>query len=123
MSIAGDQVPVIPLSDVRGNGSKTPPLQIAATWVKVGVIGFTVIVIVWLTAQVCDASGVKVYVSVAVLSIAGDQVPVIPLSDVRDNGSKTSPLQIGSTWVNIGVITWFTVILVLSEQLKSEVLK
>ena len=42
-------------------------------------------------------SGVKVYVSVVVLSIAGDQVPVIPLFDVVGNVAKTSPLQIGST--------------------------
>ena len=54
------------------------------------------------------ASGVKVYSVVKVLSIAGNQVPVIPLSDVRDNGSKTSPLQIGSTWLKVGVINGFT---------------
>ena len=40
-------------------------------------------------------SGVKVYVSVAVLSIAGDQVPVTPLFDIVGNAAKNSPLQIG----------------------------
>ena len=111
-----------------GNGPKTSPLQIGFTWVNIGVngIGFTVIVMDWLIAQAwpgCVISGVKVYGVVAVLSITGDQVPIILLSDLVGNGPKTSPLQIGSTWVNIGVITGFTVILVLSEQLKPEVLK
>jgi hypothetical protein len=34
---AGDQVPVIPLVEVVGNGVETPPEQIAGTAVKVGV--------------------------------------------------------------------------------------
>ena len=35
---AGDQVPVMLFSDVVGKGAKTPPEQIAATGLKVGVI-------------------------------------------------------------------------------------
>ena len=35
---AGDQVPVIPFVEVVGNADKVPPLQIAATAAKVGVI-------------------------------------------------------------------------------------
>jgi hypothetical protein len=34
---AGDQVPVIPLVEVTGNGAKTPPEQMAGTALKVGV--------------------------------------------------------------------------------------
>jgi hypothetical protein len=43
--------------------------------------GFTVTVIVCVLAH-CPAVGVKVYVVVDVLLIAGDQVPLIPLFDV-----------------------------------------
>jgi len=76
---AGAQVPVIPLFDVVGNAVKISPEQIAATGVNVGVIlGFTVMVNVVVVAH-RPAVGVNVYVVVAVLFSAGDQVPVIPL--------------------------------------------
>ncbi|TBX64802.1 hypothetical protein EZL74_12695 [Flavobacterium silvisoli] len=46
----GDQVPVIPLFDVVGNGAKVPPEQIGATALNVGVtVGETIIVPVALT--------------------------------------------------------------------------
>ena len=60
LSKAGDQVPVIPLLDVVGNGDKVAPEQIGATAVNVGVIfGLTVIVNVAVVAH-CPAVGVKV---------------------------------------------------------------
>ena len=40
---AGDQVPVIPLSDVVGNAVNVPPEQIAATAVNVGVINASIV--------------------------------------------------------------------------------
>ena len=49
------------------------------------------------------ASGVNVYVVVAVLSNAGDHAPVYPLFDSVGNGLKVSPVQIGFTAVNVGV--------------------
>ena len=52
MSIAGDQVPVIPLFDVVGNAANVAPEQIAATCVNVGVVfGVTEIVIFAIVAQ------------------------------------------------------------------------
>ena len=49
---AGDQVPVIPLSDVVGSAVSVAPLQIAATCVNVGVtLALTVIVIVAVVAH------------------------------------------------------------------------
>ena len=58
--IAGDQVPVMLLSDVVGNGANTPPEQIAATGLNVGVtVGLTVIVKLVVDAH-CPAPGVKV---------------------------------------------------------------
>ena len=57
---AGVHVPVIPLSDVVGNGANIVPEQIAATGLNVGVIaGLTVTVNVVVLAH-CPASGVKV---------------------------------------------------------------
>ena len=58
--IAGDQVPVIPLFEVRGSADSVSPWHIGATAVKVGTIEvLTVIVIVAVLAH-CPASGVKV---------------------------------------------------------------
>ena len=57
---AGDQVPVILLRDVVGNGANAAPAQIAATGLKVGVTpGLTVMVNVVAVAH-CPAVGVNV---------------------------------------------------------------
>jgi hypothetical protein len=47
---------------------------------------------------------------VAVLSKAGDQVPVIPLVDVVGNAVSVAPAQIGATAVNVGVMFGLTTI-------------
>jgi hypothetical protein len=109
---AGDQEPEILLFDVVGNTLNVPPEQIAATCVNVGAInGFTVIDIVVVVAQVGDAVdvGVNVYVVVAVLFKAGDQLPAILLFEVVGNALKVPPEQIAATWVNVGVVNGFTV--------------
>jgi len=46
---------------------------------------------------------VNVYVVVAVLLIAGFQVPVMPLVDVVGNAGIVAPLQNGPTAANVGV--------------------
>ena len=46
---------------------------------------------------------------VAVLLIAGAQVPVIPLFDVVGNAVSGSPEQIGATAIKVGVIFGLTV--------------
>ena len=50
------------------------------------------------------------YVVVAVLFKAGDQVPVIPLFDVVGRVLKDAPEQIAATCVNVGETIGFTVI-------------
>ena len=94
--IAGDHVPVIALFDVVGKVNE-PPAQIAATCVNVGTTTpvLTVTVIVAVVAH-CPVVGVNVYVVVAVLLIAGDQVPVIALFDVVGN-VNVPPVQIAAT--------------------------
>ena len=105
---AGDQVPVMPLFEIVGNALNVLPEQIAVTGVNNGTTGvFTVIVIVVLPAH-CPTPGVKVYVVVVVLFIAGDQVPLMPFVDVAGNGLSVPPEQIGETGLKVGVIAKVT---------------
>ena len=46
------------------------------------------------------------------LSIAGDQAPVMVLFEVSGNAAKLPPKQIGFTWVNVGVVFEFTVMVI-----------
>ncbi len=68
-------------------------------------------------AHVGDAVdvGVKVYVVVAVLFNAGDQLPAILLVDVVGNALNVAPVQIAGTCVNVGVVKGFTVTVVAVE--------
>jgi hypothetical protein len=110
--IAGDHVPVIPLSDVVGKTGNVDPEQIAATGVNIGItFGVTTIVIVAVVAH-SPAVGIKEYVVVFVLSNAGDQIPVIPLFEVVGNADKVDPEQIVATCVNVGIVFGFTVIVI-----------
>lgn len=105
--IAGDHVPGMPLLDVTGKAANAAPEQIGAAAVKVGsVFGFTVIVKAAVDAH-CPVVGVKVYVVVAVLFIAGDHVPLMPLLDVSGRGDNVAPAQIGATALNVGVADVF----------------
>jgi hypothetical protein len=73
------------------------PSQKGPIAIKVGVDGgptFTVIVCV---LAHCPAVGVKVYVVVAVLLIAGDHVPVKPSFDVVGRAEILAPEQYGPT--------------------------
>ena len=106
---AGDHVPVIPLFEVVGNAASVAPEQIGATAANVGrMFGLTTIVSV-VTVAHCPAVGVKVYVVVAVLLSAGDQVPVMPSLEVVGNAASVAPEQIGATAANVGRMFGLTV--------------
>jgi hypothetical protein len=94
----------MPLVDVNGNTGATAPEQICVTAAKIGVtLGVIVTVNVVVVAH-WPAVGVKVYVPVAVLlTVAGDQVPVIPLVDVNGNTGATEPSHIDATGLKVGV--------------------
>jgi hypothetical protein len=110
LSKAGDHEPVIPLVEVVGSAVSVAPEHIGATALNVGVmLELTVIVSVVAVAH-WPASGVKVYVVVAVLSSAGDHNPVMPLVDVVGNVDKVAPEHIGATALNVGVMLALTVI-------------
>jgi hypothetical protein len=110
LTVAGLHVPVIPLVDVVGNTGAVAPLQNAGTAANVGVtFVLTVTDKVVVVAQ-SPTVGVKVYVPLAVLlTVAGLQVPVIPLVDVVGNTGAVAPLQIAGTAANVGVTFVFTV--------------
>ena len=107
---AGDQFPVIPLSDVVGNTDNVPPEQIGATALNVGVTLLLTVIVNEAVVAHCPAVGVNVYVVVAVLFNAGDQLPVIPFNDVVGNADNVPPEQIGATALNVGVTLLLTVI-------------
>jgi hypothetical protein len=58
--------------------------------------------------------GVKVYVVVAWLFIASDQLPEIPFRDVVGNGDNAAPAQIEATCINVGTIRGFTTIVIVA---------
>ena len=102
---------MIPFVDVVGNVGATEPEQIGATDAKVGVtFGLTVTVNVVVDAH-WPASGVKVYVAVAVLlTTAGDQVPLMPFVDVNGNAGAVEPSHIAAIGLKVGVTFGVTVI-------------
>ena len=117
---AGDHVPVIAgvFVELIGSGLNVEPEQIGVTWLKVGVVrGFTVIVIVVFEAH-WPAVGVKVYVVVAELFNAGDHVPVIAgvFVELIGIGLNVEPEQIGATWIKVGVVSGFTVIVIVAVE-------
>lgn len=99
---AGLHTPLIPLLEIAGRVNAVPA-QLAGICVNVGITAlFTVTVMVVVVAH-CPAAGVNVYVVVAVLLIAGLQVPLIPLVEVAGNVNDP-PEQMAATCVNAGVI-------------------
>jgi hypothetical protein len=101
---AGDHVPLMPSFEIGSNAAKAAPEQIGATWVNVGVIlGLTTIVIVVPFAH-CAAEGAKTYVVVTVLlTVDGDQVPLMPSFEDKGSELPVDPEQIGPTAVKVGV--------------------
>ena len=93
----------MPLVDINGSTGSTAPEQIGAIAAKIGVtLGVTVTVTVVVVAH-WPASGVNVYVPVAVLlTITGDHVPVIPFVDVNGSTGAIAPEQIGATEAKVG---------------------
>ena len=79
--------------------------------VKVSGQAFTVMVIVAVVAH-RPSVGVKVYSVVAVLFIAGDQVPVTLLLEVVGKADKLAPEQMAATAVKVGVTFEFTVMVI-----------
>lgn len=95
--MAGLQVPVIPFVEVVGSEGTSAPLHTDKLVPKLNVgvrFGATVTVNVAVVAH-CPAVGVNVYVPLPVLlTVAGLQVPVIPLVEVVGSAGTVPPEQI-----------------------------
>jgi hypothetical protein len=104
LSIAGLHAPEIPFVDVVGRAGIVAPEQYGPTVLKVGtVFEFMNMVIVAVVAH-CPAVGVKVYVVVVVLSIAGLHVPVIPFVEVVGSAGIVAAVQYDPAGVKVGVV-------------------
>ncbi|MNS50250.1 hypothetical protein D3C72_828920 [compost metagenome] len=107
---AGLQVPLMLLFEVVGNAANGVLIHTGGIWVNAGTVGgFTTMVMVVVVAHMPTA-GVKVYVVVAVLFMAGVHVPLIPLLEIVGNAFSAAPVQIGATCVNAGITLGFTII-------------
>ena len=115
LSKAGDQVPLNPLIEVVGKGESRSPEQIGATALKVAATGVLTVIVRVAEVAHCPTAGVKVYKVVAVLSKAGDQVPLNPLLELVGKGERKSPEQIGATALNVGGVAALTVMVKVAE--------
>ena len=112
-TVAGFQVPVIPFVEVVGSEGATDPVQIGFTAANVGVMPELTTRFKVIVPAHCPAAGVNVYVPDAVLlTVAGFQVPAMPLVEVAGNIGGTEPLQIVLTAAKVGVRFGLTVTVV-----------
>jgi hypothetical protein len=93
------------LVDVVGKAGAAEFRQSGDAMVNAGItVGLTVTVIVLPVAH-CPARGVKVYDPVAVLlTVAGSQVPVIPLFEVVGSIGAVEPEHKAAIEVNVGAM-------------------
>lgn len=103
MLIAGLQVPVIPLVEVVGRAGIDAPEQYGPTVAKVGNVGEVIVIVNVVVVAHNPVVGVKVYVVVTVLLIAGLHVPVIPFVEVVGSAGIDAPEQNEPTGLNVGV--------------------
>ena len=105
-------MPVILLLDRLGK-VKLVPRQRGPGFVKAGVVPGLMVTVIVVELAHCPPEGVKVYVVVAWLLMAGDHVPVIPFMEVVGK-VNVPPGQIVPTGVNVGTTFGFTVTVVVS---------
>ena len=110
LTVAGLHVPIMPFVEEVGSTGAAVPLHIEAIALKVGVVeGLTVTVSI-VPAAHWPAFGVNVYVAVTVLlTIAGLQLPIMPLVEVFGSMGAAVPLQIGAIALKAGVMSGLTV--------------
>ena len=100
--IAGLHVPLIPFVEVVGSGEIAVPEQNGPTAPKVGVTGLLIVMVNVVVVAHTPEFGVKVYVVVAVLLIAGLHVPGTPFVEVVGSGAIASPAQNGPLALKVG---------------------
>ena len=108
--IAGLQVPIIPYVEMVGKAGIVVPAQNGPTELNKGVTGESIVIVNVVVTPHCPASGVNVYVVVAVLFIAGLQVPVMLFKDVVGKAGMVVPAQYGPGTLKEGVTIGLIVI-------------
>ena len=112
LSNVGDQVPEILFNEVVGSGLKVVPIHTGLIELKVGFVFWLTVTVNVVFEAHCPVVGVNVYTVVCVLSKAGDQVPVKLFKEVVGSGLKVVPLHIAFIELKVGVVFWFTVIVI-----------
>jgi hypothetical protein len=119
LMLAGLHVPVILLFELVGNAGGVEPWLNGPICVNVGVICAEITILMVAVVPHWPAAGVNVYVvvpTVAVLMVAGLQVPVTPFLDEVGRAGAVAFWHSGPIWSNVGVtpveITIFMVVVV-----------
>lgn len=101
----GLHVPEMPLFDITGRTGAGLPLHIAGTVEKVGIVAAVTVTFKVVCVAHWPVFGVNVYMPLVVLlTIVGDQVPVIPFNEVVGNTGAALPLQKGGIAANVGTV-------------------
>ena len=90
--------------ELVGSGDIVAPEQKGPTCTKFGRMDWLIAILIVCVVAQSPAVGEKVYVVVAELFIAGDQVPEIPLFELVGNALIVVPEQKGPTCVKVGVV-------------------
>ena len=112
--VAGFHVPLMPLLEIAGNAGAAAFWHNGPMALNVGVTCGSIVMLSVVVVAHWPADGVNVYVvvpAVAVLIVAGFQVPVIPLFDVVGSVGAVLFWQSGPICVNVGIICGLTVML------------
>ena len=109
--VAGFQVPENPLFEIVAKLGAIEPKQISGIGINSGVAISEIETLKVANVAHCPAVGVKVYVSeVVLLIVAGFQVPIIPLFEIKDKVGETEPEQKSAIGLNKGISNGLTVI-------------
>jgi hypothetical protein len=103
------QVALVALPPILPESVTVSPLQILKSVFALEIAAALTAIVKVIVSAHCPALGVKVYVVVAALFKAGDQVPVKELLEVVGKAASDEPEQIGATAVKVGVTIGLTI--------------
>ena len=109
--MAGAHVPVMPLVEVVGKAAIEAPEQNGPTEANTGTTWSLITMVRVVLVPHWPASGVKEYVVVTVLLMAGAHVPEMPFEEVVGSAGIEAPEQYGPTEANAGT-TWSLITMV-----------
>jgi hypothetical protein len=107
LTVAGLHDPIIELSEMFGRTGTGELRHNGSICVNAGSISGVTPISIVVKSEHCPPSGVKVYVkipAVAVLIVAGFQLPLIEFSEMPSSKGATEFSHNGPIWVKIGVM-------------------